>query len=450
MAKLITTNLVTSKVKKRTKVFDTKCPGFYVSILPPKGDADHGRATFSLQYWDIKLGKRGYVEIGVYDPKGWTVELARAKAQDLSGRAGLGRNIKNEVKILQAASGATVGQMIDDFIAAVRTLEKKADGEMRPILESWENVRGFLNREVRPAIGFMAPADVTNNEIAQIQQNIAKRSTSGARQTRSAMKRLFAFGSEAGDNTRKYGLTSSPVHNLPKVKKEHERTRVLDEAEIRTLWWGLDHPGLPCTKAVALGIKFELVSMLRTAEFRPARRSFIADLNGEMPVLNVPLKFVKKRRVIRQPLNSLAVEIVKQATSLHNHDVIFSPRMLDPDAVLTRSALSHALVGKKGKRPKPGIIEFLGMKHFTPHDLRRTASTLCGDIGISDAEIAKCLDHSKDRGENVVEAPSVTGRVYVHSKRLREKRIVLDALDGELRRIIGARPKVLPCARQAA
>jgi hypothetical protein len=132
--------------------------------------------------------------------------------------------------------------------------------------------------------------------------------------------------------------------------------------------------------------------------------------------------------------------------------VIFSPRLLDPDAVLNRSALSHALNGKRGKKVKrvPGIIEFLGMKRFTPHDLRRTASTLCGDIGFSDAEIAKCLDHSRDRGENVVEAPSVTGRVYVQSKRLQEKRKVLDALDAELRRIIGARPKVLPCARLAA
>jgi integrase len=445
MAKLITTNLVTTTVKKRTKVFDTKCPGFYVSITPK------GTATFALRYRNKNTGKQDYVEIGVYDPKGWTVDLARAKAQDLSGRAGLGHNIKNEVKILQAASGATVNQMIDDFIVAVSTKERKADGEMRPVLESWKNVEGFLNREVRPAIGFMAPADVTNNEIAQIQQKIAQRSTSGARQTRSAMKRLFAFGSEAGENSRKYRLTSSPVHNLPKVKKEHERTRVLDETEIRTLWWGLDHPGLPCTKAVALGIKFELISMLRAAEFRPARRSFIADLDGEMPVLNVPLKFVKKRRVIRQPLNSLAVEIVKQAMALHDNDVIFSP-LLDPDAVLNRSALSHALNGKRGKKVKrvPGIIEFLGMKPFTPHDLRRTAATLCGDIGISDAEIAKCLDHSKDRGENVVEAPSVTGRVYVQSKRLKEKRAVLDALDAELRRIIGARPKVLPCAWQAA
>ena len=434
MAKQITTNLVTAKVSKRTKIFDTRCPGFYVSILPPKAGAASGRATFSLKFWNKKVGKQEYVEIGVYDPKGWTVKLARAKAQDLSGRAGLGQNIKAEVKITKTTSATSVDMMIDDFIAEISTLEKKADGEMRPTLESWKNVARFLNNEVRPVIGVMAPPDVTNNEIAAIQQNIAKRSVSGARQTRSAMKRLFAFGAEAG---RPYGLTSSPVHNLPKVKKEHPRRVIIDENEIRALWWGLDHPNLPCSRSVALGIRFELVTMLRSREFLNARRSFITGAGTATPVLRVPMKFVKKRRDIHQPLNSLAVEIVNEATAEHNCDVIFSPRALDPDAVLNRNALSLALRGKRGKTKRMGICQFLGLKDFTPHDLRRSAASLCGDLGISDAEIAKCLDHIKGAGENVAETPSVTGRVYVHSKRLNEKRAVLNALDSALRRIIG-------------
>lgn len=445
MAKLITTNVVTTPVKARAKIFDTRCPGFYVSITPK------GVATFALRYRNKNTGKQEYVEIGTYDPNGWTVDLARAKAQDLSSRASLGHNVKDEIKIKKEVGGSTVNQMIDDFVAEISAPEKKADGEMRPTLESWKNVAGFLNNEVRPAIGFMAPADVSNNEIAQIQQHIAKRSVSGARQTRSAMKRLFAFGAEAG---RSYGLKSSPVHNLPKVKAEHPRRVILTADEIRTLWWGLDHPGLPVSKAVALGLKFELVSMLRSKEFLNARKSFIAGYGTATPVLRVPMKFVKKRRMIEQPLNSLAVEIIDKALALHSRDVIFSPHLLDPDAVMNRSVLSQALKGRKanknGRGGRVGIREFLGLKHFTPHDLRRSAASLCGDIQISDAEIAKCLDHQKGAGENVAETPSVTGRVYVQSKRLTEKRAVLDALDTELRRIIGVRPKELPRAQRLA
>jgi len=83
--KPITTKVVTTKVKNRTKTCDTMCPGFYVSILPPKGDATFGRATFSLKFWNKTLNKQDYVEISVYDLKGWTIELARAKAQDHRG-----------------------------------------------------------------------------------------------------------------------------------------------------------------------------------------------------------------------------------------------------------------------------------------------------------------------------------------------------------------------------
>jgi integrase len=79
----------------------------------------------------------------------------------------------------------------------------------------------------------------------------------------------------------------------------------------------------------------------------------------------------------------------------------------------------------------------LGLKRFTPHDLRRTAATLAGDLGFDDASIAKCLDHSASKkSEQIV--PTVTGKVYNHSKRMKEKRAALDGVAAELRRIVGA------------
>ena len=84
----------------------------------------------------------------------------------------------------------------------------------------------------------------------------------------------------------------------------------------------------------------------------------------------------------------------------------------------------------------PGICALLGLKPFTPHDLRRTAATLAGDLGFDDAWIAKCLDHAASRKQEQI-VHSVTGKVYNHSKRMKEKRAVLDGVAGELRRIIG-------------
>ena len=318
MPETITTRVCTRRVTKQTKVYDTRCSGFYVSITPK------GVATFSFKYWNAKADKQASITIGVYDPERLTAEMARTKAFELKAKVGRGEQLTVAPSQIVAPDkgalpeGSTVDKVIDDFLREISTLVVKADGEKRPRLESWENIEGFLNRNVRPEIGKMVAAQVTNNDIARVQKKVAERSTSSARQTRSAMSRLFKFAAEAG---RPYGVTSSPVHNLPGLDKEYERTRVLNPDEIRTLWWGLDDPGVPCIRPVALALKFELVTMLRGAEIRTARRSNIAGLGTATPYLRVPLRFVKKRRVIQQPLNSLAVEIVNEAL-LHNYDVI--------------------------------------------------------------------------------------------------------------------------------
>ena len=85
------------------------------------------------------------------------------------------------------------------------------------------------------------------------------------------------------------------------------------------------------------------------------------------------------------------------------------------------------------------MIEYL--VHFTPHDLRRTAAKLAADIGFSDAQIAKCLDHSEERREDVVDAPTVTGRVYVQCEAAGRERAVLDGIDAALREIINPAPR---------
>src|SRR6185295_4881298 len=90
----------------------------------------------------------------------------------------------------------------------------------------------------------------------------------------------------------------------------------------------------------------------------------------------------------------------------------------------------------KDKTKTAGIYALLGLRPFTPHDLRRTAATLAGDLGFDDAWIAKCLDHAASRKQEQI-VPTVTGKVYNHSKRMKEKRAVLDGIAAELRRIIG-------------
>jgi hypothetical protein len=78
------------------------------------------------------------------------------------------------------------------------------------------------------------------------------------------------------------------------------------------------------------------------------------------------------------------------------------------------------------------------MKPFTPHDLRRSAATLCERMRLPGADISLCLDHQPNVDENGERPPVVTQEVYslAFDARIARKREVLDAWAVELRRII--------------
>jgi integrase len=310
---------------------------------------------------------------------------------------------------------------------------------MRPRIEGWENVASHLRRFLSPRIGKKLPREVTKHDIATLSNDfvagkLGVPSVANARHMRRAPSGLFNWAAEAG---RDY-VTASPCVNLPKLDDEHPRDRVLSEDEIKTLWHGLDRDDMPWDRKTRLALKFALTTMLRSGELLPIHRD---DLNTDNGTVDIPAKRVKKRRVINQPLSDLALEIIKDA--MGNYEFAFVGRF--GDAPLSRQAMSGALTGTKKlvKGVKvtrtPGICELLGLDPFTPHDLRRTAATMCGELGLSEAGISLCLDHQANKDENGKPLPTITRKVYNLATRARvaKKREVLDAWAVELRRIIG-------------
>ncbi|KGT75227.1 integrase [Bradyrhizobium japonicum] len=431
---ILTDRLCEKRVSKRTKFYDRKCPGLYVSITAA------GVATFSFKFTDRQTGKQRTGWLGIYNPETFTVEDARSKVYGLKGMGGnaLTQTFRDQ-KTKAAQNGKTVSEIIEERINWMKTPVRKPDGEMRPRLEAWENTASHLRRFVGARLGKKLVREVTKNDIATLSNDIVagtfgKPSVSNARHMRKAASALFNWAAEAG---RDY-VSASPCINLPKLDAEHARTRVLSEDEIKIFWHGLDDDELLASwdRRTRLALKFELVTMLRSSELLGAHRDELFDLDGENPRFDVPLKRVKKRRVIQQPLSDLAVEIIKGALRGSNKQYVFASPL--GDQPLHRKAMADALRGdnRKGNVRTPGICQLLGLKPFTPHDLRRTAATLAGDLGFDDAWIAKCLDHAASKKAEVV-VPTVTGKVYNHSKRMKEKRAVLDGIAAELRRIVG-------------
>ncbi len=438
---ILTDRICEKRVDKRDRIYDSTCRGLFVSIIPA------GTATLYFKFTDRATGKQRCKWLGVYNPETFRVEHARTECYELMARIGKGENVVESFRRQKAhkiKQGITVADLVERRIAFISAPDKKDDGELRPLIESCDNIARHLRYFVKPRLGHMIAREVTKNDIATLSNDIVagkyfvdgkarKASVSNARHMRRACSAMFNWAMEAGNDY----VDANPCVNLPKLKRERPKSRVLSEAEIRTLWHGLDRD-LPWDRKTRLGIKFALCSMLRSWEMLGIERG---ELDAASGVVNIPMRRVKKRRLIQQPLSSLAIEIINE--SMGNYDYAFTGRF--GDAPLSRQAMSGAL---KGTKKTKGLCELLGLRPFTPHDLRRTAATMCEHLGLPGGDIALCLDHLSDKDENGNDWPAVTQEVYSlgFTARVARKRKVLDRWAVELRRIIAELPIELALA----
>jgi hypothetical protein len=281
---ILTDRLCTKRVAERIKYYDRKCPGLYVSITMA------GVATFSFKFTDPETGKQRTGWLGVYNPETFAVEDARSKVYSLrgTGAAALAETFRDR-KVRQTKRGTTVDEIIEERIEWMKTPVRKPDGEMRPRIETWDNVASHLRRFIGPRLGKKIASEVTKHDIATLSNDIVAGklgvpSVANARHMRRAASGLFNWAAEAG---RDY-VSASPCINLPKLDEEHARTRVLSEDEIRIFWHGLDRADMPWSRKTRLALKFELVTMLRSKELRGARRDELFDLDGDNPRFDVP------------------------------------------------------------------------------------------------------------------------------------------------------------------
>jgi hypothetical protein len=289
--------------------YDKECGGLFISVSPTSP------ATFYLKYTCEVLKQRRTYRMGLYHPQIFTPMHARAAAMQLRVRADHGEDIqqaKRQARSEQAKLGVTVDRVIAERVTWMSTLVRKADGEMRARIESWESVDRIFDRFVCPRLGKMIASEVTARDIAELSDAIVagrmgKPSASNARHMRRAVSGLFRW---AAQPSRGY-VSASPCINLEPLDREPPRTRKLSPDEIAVLWRGLDRPDMHWDRRTCLAIKFALTSMLRSTELLHIHRDELVDLDGKFPRVDVAMKRVKKRRVIHQPLSSLAVEIVR-------------------------------------------------------------------------------------------------------------------------------------------
>jgi integrase len=412
-------------------VWDEKLPGFGVRVRPSGAKsfivvyrAGTGRTAPTKRFTIAAVGKMA-------------PDQARNQAKVLLGAIAAGSDPAAEKRAKRPKR---------DRITFDELAQLYLDEYAKPRKSSWKNDEGYLKR-ARDKWKRRLASEITDDDVAELIKEIGASAPVSANRTQSILHTLFSWAKEPG---RKH-VPNNPVTDMRRRYQEKARERVLTDAEIKKLWWGLDEPCLPASRPVALALKFVLATMVRPGQSVGALISELTDRDGEDPQYHIPKNRVKKYRDVIVPLNDIALSVVAEAIVLENQLAVFTswtlrrtqdetlndsqkPEQKNAPAPLTRNALAAALNGRpaKGKKPKRmGIREFLDMQHFTPHDLRRTAATIARRGGARREDVKALLDHLEG---------DVTA-TYDKYDMLAEKRAVAAILAHELNKIIG--PKVI-------
>ncbi len=364
-----------------------------------------GAKSWFVFYRRRQDNRRRIVKLGAYP--GLSLKQARDRAEIELGRIAAGEDPQAQREETRARSGTdTMAEIAEDYLERYAKHKRPASYAM----DLWQ-----VKTYVLPRWGKRPVGEVTKRDVQALLEEVASgklaprgRPTKVApRSLRALLSKLFNW---AVDEDLLAGNPASGV-KLPVSVREHlkkgGRDRVLSESEIRALWEDLDRMEAdPRTKGLGLvtsaAFRLMLLTAQRSGEVLSMRWRDIED--GEWWV--VPAEVAKNgeaNRVYLSPQVRAILHKLKAKTG--SSEWVFASG---------RRAGRHLTTVKTANQ---GILRRQDMKHWTPHDLRRTAASRMSEAGVSRLVLQAILNH-KDR--------SVTA-VYDRYGQDREKREALCA-----------------------
>jgi len=394
--------------------------GFTIRVMPS------GAKTWLYVY--ALNDKRREMNLGSYPDV--TLETARGKFEDAK------KKVKNGIDPMAEKEQATHERLMAPTVE--KFCEEYIKRHAKRFKKSWEKDERILQYDVIPAWGKRKAADIVKRDVVLLLEKIVERGAPGmANNTFQVIRKMFNWGVEQDI------LTTTPCIGVKLPAPKQSRERVLSEAEIKTFWTNLD------SCAMSGEIRRALRLILLTAQ-RPGEviGMHTNEIDGDW--WTIPAERSKNGKANRVPLTPLVKEIiaegieeVKQAREIpaegEYEGFIFptpskkKAQSIAGQALIVAVArnLDFPLVDAKGKplfnkEGKPATVNNIGIDHFTPHDLRRTAATFMAESGEMDEVIDAILNHAK---KGVI-------KVYNQYRYDREKRMALESWGRKLTSII--------------
>ena len=392
------------------KYYRREADGFTIRVMPS------GVKTWLFIY--TFEGKRKEMNLGQYRDDGSGVSLSEAKKRQREAlklfEHGKDPADLERLKKEDRRKAHTMAVLVTEY------LERHAKRFKR----SWQEDERILNREVVLAWGNRKAADVSKRDVIHLLDGIVDRgSPAMANNSFQVIRKMFNYAVE------KDILPYTPCAGIKLPSPKIARERVLNAAEIKTLWGNLDACAISDDARRAL--KLILVTAQRPGEVAGIHAKEIDGLWW-----TIPPERAKNGRAQRVYLTDLALEIIG---GTEGKGYIFptphkkKERAIDDHAlaVAVSRNLAFPKVDNTGKPlftedGKPATENRIGIDHFTPHDLRRTTATFMAEMGTMDEVIDAILNHVK---QGVI-------KVYNQYRYDKEKQAALEAWGRKLNSII--------------
>ena len=360
----------------KTRVYDTRIPGFCVEVLPSK------RKTFWLRY-PVSRRRCREIKLGVYG------EITANQARD--------RAIMRRAEVTAGNDPA----MERDKRRAALTFAEVVNSRFLPHVQgrlaAADDYATMLRLRLLPEFGRSPLAEITAQDVERFRAKLVRSGLSNGRINRhlSLLRRIYNL-------TIEWRLCPGPnPARSPGMLPEPSREFCLDGAQMQALLSAL---ATDRDQVAASAISLMLLTGARRSEILGARWDYV-DLQGQL--LLVPRSKAGRRHFVR--LNDAAVKVLQlQPRATGAVHVFPSPRNMGQPLASVRAAWERA-------KKAAGLPSA-----FRCHDLRHTFASCLINNGKSLYEVGKLLGHSQPSTtqryahlsqENLLEAANIVGRI---------------------------------------
>ena len=354
-------------------------------------------------------GKRRFLNLGEYP----IVSLADARKRYNASKKkiddGIDPLLEKDTAKAERKRTPFVSDFVDEFIK-IYAMEHN---------RSWKEIERALKSEIVPRWGKRKLTDIKRRDLVLLLDEIKERGAPVmANRVMAYTRKMFSWAV-----SERAVLDVHPFLMMKKPSKEDARERSLSKAEINTFWHNLDDCKM--SDQIKRALKLILVTAQRPGEVIGMHRH---EIDGDW--WEIPTVRSKNKLVHRVFLTSTAKQLIGDANGyifespLHPANSQESPP--NPGKPYEVRTMTHDIKQNLPHTPDSKVIDRLKIPHFTPHDLRRTATGLMAEAKIELEHRERVLNHKKGKLDG-------TYNKYEYAD---EKQAALETLERILNRII--------------